>query len=115
MTWSVEVTDEFVTWWQTLTVEEQERITVAVERLEERGPSLGRPLVETIKSSKHTNMKELRVGSIRILLAFDPRRVAILLIGGSKARRWEAFYDEIVPKADALLDEHLEETRKEAS
>jgi hypothetical protein len=54
-------------------------------------------------------MKELRVGTIRILFAFDPRRIAILLIGGDKRNKWNQWYDEFIPIADDLYDEHLVE------
>jgi hypothetical protein len=54
-------------------------------------------------------MKELipMGGSIRILFAFDPRRIAILLMGGDKANRWDEWYGEMVPRADDLYDLHL--------
>ena len=73
------------------------------------GPGLGRPLVDTIKQSRHANMKELRpLGTrIRILFAFDLRRTAILLIGGDKSGRWRQWYVETIPIADDLYDEHL--------
>lgn len=60
-------------------------------------------------------MKELRIGTIRILFAFDPRRTVVLLIAGNKRDRWQEFYDETVPLADDLLDEHLEELRQEGT
>lgn len=76
---------------------------------------LGRPLVDTIASSRHANMKELRplATDIRILFAFDPRRMAILLLGGDKSGQWERWYKVNVPIADALYDEHIEALRKE--
>jgi hypothetical protein len=83
--WQIEFTDEFGEWWNELSEEEQEEIDARVRVLEHRGPGLGRPLVDSIASSRHPNMKELRGGSIRILFAFDPRRVAILLIGATSA------------------------------
>jgi hypothetical protein len=60
-------------------------------------------------------MKELRPrgGNLRILFAFDPRRMAILLIGGDKTSRWQAWYQNFIPVADRLYDEHLETLRKE--
>lgn len=116
-TWRVEFTDEFETWWSSEEVSEddQEAIDAAVELLEERGPALGRPLVDGVKTSRHQNMKELRpqCNDIRILFAFDPRRTAILLLGRSKTNRWTAFYDRNVPIADDLYDEHLAELRAE--
>jgi hypothetical protein len=115
MGWGVEYTDEFERWWLDLTEDEQDGIIAAVAHLERLGPGLGRPLADTIRASRHPNMKELRppVGSIRILFAFDPRRMAILLIGGNKTHRWTAWYDEMIPIADRLYDEHLEELCRE--
>lgn len=113
--WEVEYTDQFGAWWDSLTADEQAPIIANVELLEEHGPSLGRPTVDTITGSRHANMKELRVGIIRILFAFDRRRTAILLIGGSKRGRWQEFYEQMVPVADDLYDEHLEELREEGS
>ena len=116
MAWQVEFTDEFLDWWNDLSAEEQEEISAKVELLEERGPVLPRPHSDVIKTSRHANMKELR-GSVddhqlRVLYAFDPRRTAILLIGGDKHGnpRW---YEEFVPKADALFDQHLKELAQE--
>jgi hypothetical protein len=83
--------------------------------LEAEGPALGRPTVDTIASSRYPNMKELRVskgGAIRILFAFDPRRQAVLLIGGDKTGQWHAWYEEAIPVADDLFDEYLRETNQ---
>lgn len=107
---SIEYTDQFEAWWESLTDDEQESIDAAVELLEERGPGLGRPLVDNVHQSRHANMKELRpAGSIRMLFAFDPRRIAILLLGGDKGGAWERWYEENVPTADTLYDQHLAE------
>ncbi len=115
MLWEVEYTDQFEAWWSGLTVEEQDHITAGVEHLEQQGPSLGRPWVDTIKASRYPNMKELRPrgGHLRILFAFDPRRAAILLLGGDKRSRWDQWYEETVPIADQLYDEHLDTLRQE--
>lgn len=113
--WEVEFTDQFEGWWMALTENEQESIVAAVEFLQERGPALGRPFVDGIKSSRHPNMKELIPprGYLRVLFAFDPRRMAILLIGGDKRHRWDAFYEEMVPVADDVYEEHLAQLREE--
>ena len=61
-------------------------------------------------------MKELRIskgGALRILFAFDPRRMAILLVGGDKSGRWERWYTEAIPLADTLYGQHLRELRDE--
>lgn len=106
------MTTEFEEWLERLTEKEQNFLDAAIEKLEERGPALDRPLADTIKGSRHKNMKELRpVGcNIRVFFAFDPRRVGILgilLIGGDKSGRWRKFYTETIPVADTLYDEHL--------
>jgi hypothetical protein len=113
--WDVEVTGQFATWYRSLENDALEAVTAAVNRLQEHGPALGRPFVDTIKGSRHANMKELRPlgGNLRILFAFDPRRSAILLLGGDKTHRWRDWYKEMIPKADALYDEHLETLRRE--
>jgi hypothetical protein len=109
MAWAVEFTEVFGAWFARLDGKEQAAVVAAVQILRERGPGLGRPLVDTIKGSRHANMKELRPrgGHLRVLFAFDPRRTAILLIGGDKTNRWEAWYREFVPIADRLYDQHL--------
>lgn len=113
--WEVEYTDQFEAWWLTLDESLQEAIVAAVERLEEHGPSLRRPFVGAIAASRHRNMKELipMGGNTRILFAFDPRRVAILLTGGDKTARWNEWYRDAIPLADDLLDQHLEQLRDE--
>jgi hypothetical protein len=89
-------------------------VALAVTLLEEKGPALRRPHVGAISSSKHANMKELVIQHAgrpyRVLFAFDPRRTGILLIGGDKTgnNRW---YEEFVPVADALFDDHLRHVR----
>lgn len=113
--WEVEYTDQFGAWWETLSEDDQERVAIAVAVLEEQGPGLGRPWVDTLEGSRHANMKELRPrgGHIRVLFAFDPVRVAILLLGGDKRDRWAAWYEQAIPEADGLYDEHLAELRDE--
>ena len=115
MPWEVEFTDEFEEWFRSLSEDEQETTGVAVQELEERGPALGRPYADTVKGSRHANMKELRPpeGNLRVLFAFDPRRMAILLVGGDKTGRWREFYERMIPLADDLYDEYLDELRKE--
>jgi hypothetical protein len=116
LTWEVEYTDEFGTWWSGLTQEEQVSLTASVQLLEERGPNLGFPHSSGISSSKHTHMRELRTqhnGSpYRALYAFDPRRNALLLIGGDKTGN-DRWYEVHVPLGDRLYDEHLNQLRKE--
>ena len=116
MAWNVEYTDEFEDWWDSLTEAEQEDVAAYVTLLEKKGPTLPFPYSTDIRGSKHAHMRELRVQHAgrpyRVLYAFDPHRTAILLIGGDKTgnNRW---YDENVPRADALYDEHLAALEKE--
>lgn len=109
MSWDAERTQEFDDWWTELTDSEQRKVVAAVEVLQELGPTTGRPLVDTVQGSRHPNMKELRVTqTMRIFFAFDPERVAILLIGGDKAGKSKRFYKRMVPVADRIYDSHLE-------
>ena len=114
--WDVEFTDEFGEWWETLTENEQESLTVSVKLLQVLGPALGRPHADAVKKSRHKNMKELRTqihgDPLRTFYAFDPRRKAILLIGGSKSAD-KRFYDRMIPLADKIMDAHLREIEKE--
>ena len=89
-------------------------LAFAVRILGESGPLLGRPTVDTLKGSRHANMKELRFsaagGVWRIAFAFDPERAAILLVGGNKAGLESGrFYRDLIRRADARMDSYLEE------
>jgi len=114
--WEVEYTDEFAQWWETLTKSEQGSLEASVRLLEAYGPRLSRPHADGVKGSRHSNMKELRTQCkgrpLRTFFAFDPRRSAILLIGGDKTGD-ERFYERMVPLADELYDEYLKELREE--
>jgi hypothetical protein len=110
MEWDVEVTDSFEDWWNELTVSEQEDVNAKVVLLQKFGPALRRPHSGAIASSRHPNMKELiiqhRGCPYRVLYAFDPRRSAILLIGGDKTGK-DRWYDIFIPIAGKLYDRHL--------
>ena len=116
MSWDVEYTNEFGDWWTELAESEQEDVATVGELLMEYGPGLPFPYSSAVVGSRHSQMRELRVQSggrpIRIFYAFDPRRSAILLIGGDKTGD-DLFYRRYVPLADKLYDEHLEELREE--
>ncbi len=116
MAWEVEYTDQFGDWWQELSEGQQDAVTARVYLLAERGPHLPYPYSSDINGSRHGVMRELRAQAggkpLRVFYAFDPRRAAILLIGGDKTGN-DRFYEEYVPVADALYDEHLEELRRE--
>jgi len=100
-----------------LPAEDGEALLAAIRVLRDEGPTLGRPLVDRIEGSRHTNMKELRPGStgrteIRVLFAFDKTRQAILLVGGDKSDDWDGWYAENIPIADDRFDEHQEALAK---
>ena len=115
MNWEVEYTEVFDSWWSELSEKEQDSIDRVIIMLEQLGPRLPFPYCSGISRSRHAHMRELRVqhkgAPYRILCAFDPRRAAILLIGGNKVGddRW---YEKFVPKADKLYDEHLRELKE---
>ena len=117
MNWDVEFTDEFGHWWDSLDQAAQDSIDVAVHLLEARGPHLGFPFSSGVEGSRHNHMRELRVQHrgrpYRLLYGFDPRRVAVLLIGGCKGGE-DRWYERHVPWADDLYDEHLDQLRREA-
>lgn len=116
MSWEVEFTDEFERWWLGLDEREQDAIDTSVHLLEEKGPSLGFPHTSDITGSRHGNMRELRVQiggePYRVFYAFDPRRAALLLIGGSKVGD-DRFYERMIPIADRIYDQHLLELQRE--
>ena len=95
---------------------EQAQVDAYVRRLELRGPDLSFPHSRKINGSRHNHMRELRVQShgdpIRVFYAFDPTRIAILLIGGAKAGN-DRFYEAMIPLADRLYDEHIAELKAE--
>ena len=113
--YEVEYTDEFERWWEDLSETEQISIAASVGLLERLGPQLKYPHSSGIEGSKYEHMRELRIQHkgkpYRILYAFDPRRVSILLIGSNKTGddRW---YDKMIPIADQLYEEHLIEISK---
>lgn len=118
MSCEVEYTDEFEEWWNALNETEQAAVDAYVKMLEEFGIALGYPYSSEIKGSKYPQMRELRPQHkgkpYRVLYAFDPRRMAILLVGGDKTgnNRW---YKEFVPIADKLYKNHLETLNREES
>ncbi len=114
--WEVEFTDEFEAWWKTLSDLEQDALDASVKLLERLGPQLPRPHADTVNGSRHHHMKELRTQCqgrpLRTFFAFDPRRSAILLIGGDKTGD-DRFYDRMLPVADDLYDAHLRQLAEE--
>lgn len=115
MAWEVEGTEEFHAWFSGLTSAERVSVAAKIDLLEEKGPSLGRPHVDTLKGAKFTNLKELIIqhagDPYRVIFAFDPRRTAILLLGGRKTdSRW---YKTAIPEAEDIYKRYLEEIKGE--
>ena len=110
--WEVEFSDEFGDWWDTLTAAEQKSVDFSVSLLQEAGPMLRMPHSSGVETSRHTNMRELRIQHggrpYRVLYAFDQRRIAVRLIGGDKTGN-DRWYEEFVPQADAIYEQHLRE------
>jgi len=114
--WLVEYTDEFEDWWNSLDEDEQIDIDVSVRLLEEYGTNLPFPHSSKVHQSKHSHMRELRTQHkghpYRTLYAFDPKRCAILLVGGDKTGK-DSWYENNIPIADQLYDTHIEELGEE--
>jgi hypothetical protein len=110
--WEVEFTDEFGAWWDGLNAAEQKSVDFGVRLLQEVGPMLRMPHSSGVGISRHGHLRELRIQHegrpYRVLYAFDPRRVALLLIGGDKTGN-DRWYEEYVPVADSIYDRHLKD------
>ena len=113
MSWSVLFHDDFVDEFAALAESLQDELLAHALLLRDFGPGLGRPTVDTLKGSKHTNMKELRFAWAsevwRVAFAFDPERQAILLVGGDKGGADQRrFYKRLIAVADTRFDGHLD-------
>ena len=118
MSWIVEIGDEFKPEFFALQEDVRMEILALTRFLQQFGPQLGRPRVDTLGGSRHANMKELRFsaadGEWRIAFAFDTKRKAILLVAGDKSGVSEKrFYRELIRKADERFDTHLARLKKE--
>jgi hypothetical protein len=115
--WNVDLADEVGAWLQELRTTDPEavvRVAAAIDQLEAKGPTLGRPYADRVKGSKHHNMKELRPRSvsgqeIRILFMFDPDRNAILLVAGDKTGNWDGWYEDNIAVAEQRYERHLQQ------
>jgi hypothetical protein len=118
MIWDVLLHEAFDAEFNGLPEAVQDEILALMGLLKQFGPALGRPRVDTLKGSRHANMKELRFdaadGVWRVAFAFDPKRQAIVLVGGDKSGGSEKrFYRQLIRKADARFDEHVARVEKE--
>lgn len=117
MAWTVELHPNFAPEFTALSVNVQDCLLEDIGLLEEFGPFLGRPTVDTLSGSKHSNMKEIRFdvdnGVWRVAFAFDPERKAILLIAGDKTgTSQKRFYKQLIKKADERFSQHLAEMKE---
>ena len=107
MSWDIQITPQVEQWLQSRGGRDRQQVAQALDRLADDGPTLGTPLVKSIKSSRHHNMKELRYGNYRALFAFDPRQRGVVLVAGDKTGDWRGWYERNIPIADRLYDQHL--------
>ena len=118
MSWAVLFHDDFHTEFDSLDEGLQDELLAHASLLAEFGPNLGRPTVDTLKGSRHANMKELRFswsGEVwRVAFAFDPLRQAILLVGGDKGGADQRrFYRRLIEVADLRYSDHVAILRKQ--
>src|ERR1700756_5267970 len=118
MIWEIDFHPEFDPEYEELAEAVQDELLAHLRLLEQFGPRLGRPRVDTLKGSRHANMKELRFsaadGEWRVAFAFDPKRKAILLVAGDKSGGSEKrFYRDLIRKADDRFDAHLARLKNE--
>jgi hypothetical protein len=116
--WEIYQTDEVAAWMEELRRDDPyaaEKVEAAVDVLSEYGPTLGRPLVDTLTGSRLANLKELRPRqtTTRVLFVFDPWRSAILLVAGDKTGQWKSWYDRAIPRAEELYAVYVDERAKE--
>ena len=112
MPWEIRFADEFEAEFACLPTAVQDELLARAKVLQRFGPETGRPAVDTLKGSKHANMKELRFdaghGAWRVAFAFDPARRGILLVAGDKSGGSERrFYRQLIRVADTRYDRHL--------
>src|ERR1700738_507522 len=119
MPWTIRFEDEFEGEFRALQTEVQDQLLAGARLLADYGPQLGRPHVDTLKGSKHVNLKELRFdaagGAWRVAFAFDPHRQGILLVAGDKSGvSQDRFYKQLIAKADRRFTAHLERLKQAA-
>lgn len=112
MPWTVLEHPDFAAEREELPEDVAEKLAEVLIALETTGPQLGRPLVDTLKASKHANMKEIRFrlnGAWRFAFAFDDDRNAVILVGADKGgENQKRFYSGLIRTADARFDDWLE-------
>ncbi len=107
-------TDEFRDWYLGIAQSEADAVTVSVERLEQMGIALSYPHSSEIRGTAYA-LRELRISAgrspLRVFYAYDPRRDAVLLLGGSKAGN-NRFYRQVIPRVEAIWERYLEDMGK---
>ena len=102
--WTIKTTDMFDHWFSSLNDIDRASVLAALLVLREKGPGLSRPYADTLRGSRYSDMKELRIQSrgepIRAFFAFDPARTGIVLCAGNKVGNEKRFYDEMLPVAE---------------
>jgi hypothetical protein len=115
LNWGIEYTDLFSKWWDTLDEEEKISVDASIQLLEHFGPQLRFPHSSNIEGSKINHMRELRIQHkgkpYRVLYAFDPRRTALLLIGGNKQGS-NSWYKRFIPIAEKLYQRHVKSLKE---
>ncbi len=121
MAWKIIVVEPVLSWLHELRRTDRatlDQVSAAITAVESEGPALGRPLVDTVKGSTLSNLKELRPGSaasteVRLLFVFDPHRNAVFLVGGDKSGNWSGWYRVAVPMAEEAYAGHLKRIEEE--
>ncbi|WP_375207249.1 type II toxin-antitoxin system RelE/ParE family toxin [Hyphococcus sp.] len=116
--WTVRLHDAFEPEFEALAEAVQDELLAQAQVIETFGPAAGRPRVDTLKGSKHANMKELRFdaydGVWRAAFAFDPKREAIILVAADKSGGSERkFYKRLIKTADERFDQHLKALKED--
>ena len=116
MQWTVVLADEFEDEFNALSPDIQDELLARLKLLEQFGPNLGRPNVDTLDDSSFPNMKELRFrldGLWRFAFAFDTQRQAVILVGGDKeGENQDRFYRDLIRKADERFGNHLKRLKQ---
>lgn len=109
--WEIEATETYEKWHYGLSDKQRARVVATLELLKNKGPLLSRPFADTVRGSRFSHMKELRIQShgepLRVFFAFSPSRSSILLCGGNKAENEKRFYEVMVAQADHEYTEYL--------
>jgi hypothetical protein len=121
MSWTIVVVEPALSWLHQLRRDDRStlvQISKAITALQDEGPALGRPLVDTLRGSALPNLKELRPGSagaseVRLLFVFDPARQAVILVGGDKSGNWSGWYRSAIPQAEQAYADHLKRIKGE--